>query len=61
MIMEKNLQDEAAKEKFKKLVEDIRVCMFITNSREDDHTRPMATIDVDDQGRLVVLYGYPFN
>jgi general stress protein 26 len=52
MTMEKNLQDEAAKEKFRKLVEDIRVCMFITNSREDDHTRPMATIDVDDQGRL---------
>ena len=51
--MEKNLQSEEALKKFKKLVEDINVCMFITNSTEEyDHTRPMATIDVEDDATL---------
>src|SRR4028118_782704 len=53
MIMEKNLQSEEALKKFKKLVEDVNVCMFITNSTDQyDHTRPMATIDVEDDGTL---------
>lgn len=38
--------------KFKKLVNEINVCMFITNNRENDHTRPMATIEVEDNGTL---------
>lgn len=51
--MEKNLQSEEALKKFKKLVEEINVCMFITNNRsEREHTRPMATISVDDDGTL---------
>jgi general stress protein 26 len=51
--MEKNLQSEEALKKFKKLVEEINVCMFITNNQsEHNHTRPMATIEVDDQGTL---------
>jgi general stress protein 26 len=51
--MEKNLQSEDALKKFKKLVEEINVCMFITNNRsEREHTRPMATIEVDDKGTL---------
>lgn len=51
--MEKNLQSEEALKKFKKLVEDIRVCMFTTNSDgENEHTRPMATIDVEEDGTL---------
>src|SRR4028119_773528 len=51
--MEKNLQSEDALKKFKKLVEEIRVCMFITNNQEEhEHTRPMATIDVEDDGTL---------
>ena len=51
--MEKNLQSEEALKKFKKLVEEIGVCMFITNNRSDrEHTRPMATIEVDDKGTL---------
>ena len=50
--MEKNLQQAEAAQKFKKLVEEIRICMFITNNREDDHTRPMATIDVEEDGTL---------
>jgi general stress protein 26 len=51
--MEKNLQSEEALKKFKKLVEEIRTCMFITNSEtEDDHTRPMSTTEVEDNGTL---------
>ena len=50
--MEKNLQNEEAAQKFKQLVNDIRVCMFTTNNQENDHTRPMATIDVEENGTL---------
>lgn len=50
--MEKNLEKEDALKKFKKLVEEINVCMFITNSREKDHTRPMATVRADEDGTL---------
>jgi len=50
--MEKNLREDAALGKFRKLVNDIRTCMFITNSPEKDHTRPMATIEVDEDGTL---------
>lgn len=51
--MEKNLQSKEALDKLKKLVTDINVCMFITNNKEHhDHTRPMATIEVDEEGTL---------
>ncbi len=51
--MEKNLQNEEAVKKFKKLVEEITVCMFITgNNNEHDHTRPMYTIEVEENGTL---------
>jgi general stress protein 26 len=51
--MEKNLQQEEAIKKFKKLAQDVNICMFITNTNEEkEHTRPMATIDVDDDGTL---------
>ena len=50
--MEKNLQSEEALQKFKKLVDDIKVCMFITNHSETDHTRPMYTIETDENGTL---------
>ena len=51
--MEKNLQSEEALKKFKKLVEEVRVCMFITNSStEHEHTRPMSAVDVEDNGTL---------
>lgn len=52
VIMEKHLQNDEALKKFKKLVNDINVCMFITNNQENDHTRPMATIEVEDNGTL---------
>ena len=50
--MEKNLQSREALDKFKELVNDINVCMFITNNNEMEHTRPMATIEVDEEGTL---------
>ena len=51
--MEKNLQNEQALQKFISLVKDINVCMFITKIRtEDTHTRPMATVEVEDNGTL---------
>ena len=51
--MEKNLQNEQALQKFISLVKDINVCMFITNNRtENTHTRPMATIEVEEDGTL---------
>jgi general stress protein 26 len=52
--MEKNLENEQALEKFRSLVKDVNICMFITNTRDDahTHTRPMATVDVEDDGTL---------
>jgi general stress protein 26 len=47
--MEKNLQSKEARDKLKKLVEEIKVCMFITNNPDSDHTRPMYTIEIDDE------------
>ena len=50
--MEKNLQNQDALQKFKKLADDIKICMFITAPNEDESSRPMATIQVDDDGTL---------
>ncbi|RYF82713.1 MAG: pyridoxamine 5'-phosphate oxidase [Chitinophagaceae bacterium] len=52
--MEKNLQSQEALDKFKELVKDVNICMFITNTESDEqtHTRPMATIEVEDNGTL---------
>jgi len=51
--MEKNLQSEEALKKLQKLVEEIRVCMFITNNEsEHEHTRPMSVVDVETDGTL---------
>ena len=50
--MEKNLHNDEAAKKFKKLINDINVCMFITNNQKDEHTRPMATIEVEENGTL---------
>lgn len=52
-FMEKNLDNAEALKKFKRLVEDIDTCMFITNSLDNlNRTRPMATIEVEDDGTL---------
>ncbi|OLY94922.1 General stress protein 26 [Cnuella takakiae] len=53
--MEKNLQQDEALQKFKKIVEEVRICMFITNVRGGEgheHTRPMANVAVDEDGTL---------
>jgi general stress protein 26 len=50
--MEKNLQKEEALKKFRELVDEIQVCMFITDNKEHEHTRPMATIEIEDDGTL---------
>jgi len=52
--MEKNLQNKEALEKFIQLVDEIKVCMFITNNDGDalTHTRPMMTIETEKDGTL---------
>lgn len=51
--MEKNLEQNEALKKFRKLAEDIRVCMFITNNNDEhEHTRPMHTIEAEENGTL---------
>jgi len=48
---EKKLQDVEAVEKFKKLVNDVSVCMFTTiNDNLELFSRPMVTTNVDDEG-----------
>lgn len=49
----KDLYDEKAVEKIKKLVKDITSCMFCTKVTDIPfRTRPMATVDVDEEGNL---------
>jgi Uncharacterized stress protein (general stress protein 26) len=50
--MEKHLSDKEATNKFRKLVNDINVCMFITENNKDEHTRPMSTIEVEENATL---------
>ena len=51
--MEKNLQNEEALKKFKKLANEVNTCMFITATHsEKEHTRPMATVEVEEDGSL---------
>lgn len=52
----KDLQGDEAVKKLTELVNDIRMCMFCTfSSHEYFETRPMATLNVDDQGRVWFL------
>lgn len=48
--MERNLNKEEAIKKYKELVEDIKICMFISSTEETQSARPMMTIRVDDDG-----------
>jgi general stress protein 26 len=50
--MEKNLQNEEALQKLKKLANEINICMFITDPDNKQSSRPMATIKVEDEGTL---------
>jgi len=49
----KNLSDNEGIEKLKDLVDDIKTCLFCTNITDIPFkARPMATLDVDDEGNL---------
>ena len=49
----KNLYDKEAIKKLKEMVDDITTCMFCTEVENVPFkTRPMATVDVDDEGNL---------
>lgn len=49
--MEPTLQSTEAIDKFKKLVEDVNVCMFTTvDDNSQVFSRPMSTVQVDDEG-----------
>ena len=49
----KNLHDEEAIKKIKELVNDITTCMFCTQVQNlPFKTRPMATLEVDEDGNL---------
>jgi len=49
----KNLSDNEGIEKLKELVDDIKTCLFCTNITDIPFkARPMATLDVDDEGNL---------
>jgi general stress protein 26 len=50
--MEKNLSDLEAYKKFKELIEEINVAMLITKMDGEEHTRPMATMDVDEDANI---------
>jgi general stress protein 26 len=53
MSDKKNLSNEEAIKKIKDLVDDIKTCMFCTNVENIPfNTRPMATLQVDDEGNL---------
>lgn len=48
--MEKNLQSSEAIKKLKSLVEDIRFCMYTTYENGKIESRPMTTLEVDEEG-----------
>ena len=50
--MEKNLESLEALQKFKEIVEEVTVCMFITSTSQNESARPMATITTDSDGTL---------
>ena len=48
--MEKDLENIDAIKKLKSLVEDIRFCMYTTYENGKIESRPMTTLDVDNEG-----------
>jgi general stress protein 26 len=54
----KNLYNEDAVKKIKDFVNDIKVCMFCTKVTDVPfRTRPMTTLEVDDEGNLWFFTG----
>jgi general stress protein 26 len=50
--MEKDLENKEAIKKLKSLVEDIRFCMYTTFENGKIESRPMTTLDVDEEGNV---------
>lgn len=50
--MEKNLQNTEAIKKLKSLGESIRFCMYTTYKNDRIESRPMTTLDIDDEGNV---------
>ena len=50
--MENDLQDIDAIKKLKSLAEDIRFCMYTTINDGKIESRPMTTLDIDDNGNV---------
>jgi len=51
--MEKNLENQEAIDKLKKIAEDVRICMLASADGENGpHGWPMSTIKVEDDGTL---------
>jgi len=48
--MEKDLENKDAIKKLKSLVEDIRFCMYTTFENGKIESRPMTTLEVDNEG-----------
>ncbi|MCE7065602.1 pyridoxamine 5'-phosphate oxidase family protein [Dyadobacter sp. CY326] len=48
--MEKDFQDKDAIKKLKSLAEDIRFCMYTTYTNGKIESRPMTTLEIDEQG-----------
>ncbi|MCF0053747.1 pyridoxamine 5'-phosphate oxidase family protein [Dyadobacter sp. LJ53] len=50
--MEKDLQNKEAIQKLKLLAEDIRFCMYTTYANGKIESRPMTTLEIDEQGNV---------
>lgn len=51
--MEKDLQDQAAIDKLKKIAEDVKFCMLATADTSNElYGRPMTTMQVEDNGTI---------
>ena len=50
--MEKDLNNESAIKKLKSLAEDIRYCMYTTVNDGKIESRPMTSLDIDDEGNV---------
>ena len=50
--MEKNLQDTEAIKKMKSMAEDIRFCMYTTYANGRIESRPMTTLEIDEEGNV---------
>lgn len=50
--MEKDLRDREAITKLKSMVDDIRFCMYTTYTNGRIESRPMTTLEIDEEGNV---------